>query len=271
MTTLYDLFKRAYGYLKKLKETGEVRKQLESALQSLKDFELSDKELQNSGCSMMRFMEAHSFPLETSEFEELVTLLDSYFVAFRKFLISILRFGEDCNQIITFPALMNRLLNARPDVHDIINHFGQHYDPQTRILDLNDLPMLVKLYGKKGGWRDDSRLKENVSTYKDRVKGIVEKVKASKGHKYNIRDRKPVFECLHNLQRLEAEAKRFSARKEVNAQLRENAPDWYREALGVVDFAKAALKPDARIRFGPEKPRRQGGSKWPPGNLRRHG
>lgn len=248
-----NVFNRVLDYFKRRRETGEIGKALERSLHSIEDIRTSHKEVEKLGPSLFSFLEAHDFPLTTPQFEEVVGLLNSYSISYRTFLEAILSFADECRQLLTFEGFMGKVKELKPDVYDIIAHFGSHYRANDKTLDINDFPMLISLMGDKSVWRDDPKRKKVVSEYVKTAKDITKKVKASRGHHYNIRDRRPAMECLRNFNRLAATVKRFHAKKELGSNIRNSAPDWYQEVVGIFDLVPDLLGSSREKGFYPPR------------------
>jgi hypothetical protein len=250
---LLDPFKQVYDYLKGVKETCEVRQQLESVLHSLDTFAHSAKKSQTSGKAMVAKVDALDPPISAQEAEDLMKSSVEFFDDFRVFLSSICDFGKECNELISgdFEGFMEKVKARKPDVHDIMTFFGRNYDPKTDSLDLTRLPALIRIYGKKGAWKESKELSEMVAEGKKKVNKLLDKAEAiRKQRPVRIMDRKLIIQYFRSFQRLAREGKRLRASNKTLKELRENAPSWYLEFAAITDDVRKALPGGSRPAFG---------------------
>src|SRR5438128_5221787 len=96
---MLEPLKRVYDYLKGVKETREVQKQLDNVLQSLNLFASSAKASEKSGKAMTAKVDGLDPPISVVDVEDLMRLSTDFFVNFRLFVSSICEFGKECNDL----------------------------------------------------------------------------------------------------------------------------------------------------------------------------
>jgi hypothetical protein len=264
---LTDLFKRVYDYAKGVHETREVKKQLESMLASLNVFASSAKMAQQTGTTMVDSVVNLDPPITGPEVEDLMRSSIEFFGQFQLFLSSICQFAHECNDLVSkdFEGFMERVRARKPDVHDIITFFGNNYDPRTGTLDLTRLPALMRIWGKKGGWKESKDVSEIVADGKKKVgkaMDIFEKVR--KQPKVHVRNRQLIVDYFSSFRRLGREGKRFRSTNEALRALRENAPSWYVDMMGIAEEVRIGLPGGSKFPsfFGDKSSRPRTGS-WP--------
>ena len=183
-------------------------------------------------------------PITAPEVEELMRRSIDFFGQFQAFLSTICAFGEECNDLVSgdFEGFMERVKARKPDVHDIITFFGNNYDPSTGTLDLTRLPALLKIYGKEGGWKESKDISEVVADGKKKVDKLVEIFdKVRRQPKVHIRDRQLVVDYFSSFRRLGREGRRLRSNNRTIRQLKENAPSWYIDLIGITEQVRRAL------------------------------
>jgi hypothetical protein len=241
---LTDLFKRVYDYLQGVRETREVRKQLQAMLASLGGFSSLAKQARESGTLMVDKAMNLNPPITALEVENLMRQSIAFFGQFQTFLSTICAFGEECNDLVSgdFEGFMERVKTRKPDVHDIITFFGNNYDPNTGTLDLTRLPALLKIYGKEGGWKESKDISNVVADGKKKVDRLVEVFdKVRKQPRVHIRDRQLVVNYYSSFRRLGREGRRLHSNNRTLKQLKENAPSWYVDLMGISEQVRRAL------------------------------
>lgn len=263
---LFDPFKRVYDYVQGVRESREVKKQLDGMLVSLRTFETSALASKESGTAMVDKVLGLDPPITALEMEELMRLSIQFYGHFQIFLCSICQFGQECNDLVSgdFEGFLTKVKNRKPDVHDIITFFGNNYDSKTETLDLTRLPALMRLYGKKGAWKESTEISQAVADGRkkvDKAMDIVERVR--KQPKIHIRDRQLIIHYFGAFRRLGREGARFHSNRETLKALKENAPSWYIDFIEITDEVRKGLPGGSRFPpfTGKSRPQRTGS--WP--------
>jgi hypothetical protein len=213
-------------YFKERKETGKVKERLTSALQSIEKFENSIVNAKKVSHSMLTYLTEMSDRPTPSEQMKILNMCADVLNDFCILISSICDFGNDCNQLVHFKAFMDAVKRTKGDVYDIIDFFARNYDSQKRVLDLNDLPMLLRLYGKKGGWEESEKLNEEVGNTMGIAVAGVDKLMAFNPLKPGL-DRKAILRYTKSLESLVRQAKRLKADKNTLEDLKNAAPKWF--------------------------------------------
>lgn len=245
---MLDPLKRVYDYLKSIKETREVRSQLRDVLQSLNRFADSAQSAKKAGKALREKVKGLHPPIVLSDVTDLMRMSTEFNDSLRVFLSSICEFGRECHDLLSgdFEAFMQKVMVRKPDVYDIMNFFGRNYDSNKKTMDLTRLPTLIRLYGSKGEWKENKKLSEEVSEGKKEVNDLLEKMKIIKTQRFAFSDRALAIRYIRSFQRLGREGKRILATKETTKELKQNAPSWYIELVGIADTVKRALPGGAR-------------------------
>lgn len=245
---MLDPLKRVYDYLKGVRETREVRNQLSDVLQSLNRFADSAQSAKKTGKALREKVKGLDPPIVLMDVTDLMSLSAEFNDGLRIFISSICEFGKECHDLFSgdFDAFLEKVKVRKPDVYDIMNFFGRNYDPNKKTMDLTRLPTLIRLYGSKGEWKENKRLSEEVSEGKKEVDDLMEKMKIIKTQRFAFRDRALAIRYIRSFQRLGREGKRILATKETTKELKQNAPSWYIELVGIADTVKRALPGGAR-------------------------
>jgi hypothetical protein len=243
-----DPLKRVYDYLKDVKETREVRNQLQTVLQSLSLFASSSTASYDSAKALQNRADSLDPPISLQDVEDLLRLSTAYFVEYRAFLSSFCAFGKECNDLISgdFDVFMQKVRTRKPEIYEIMVFFGKNYDPKTGSLDLTRLPMFMRIYGKKGGWKESEEVSKEVAKGRNSVKSLMEKAKIIRTQRFALTDRALAMQYVHSLQRLGREAKRLRSSKETQKELKTMAPSWYVELTKVIEDVRKTLTGGAR-------------------------
>lgn len=245
---MLDPLKRVYDYLKSVKETREVRNQLSEVLQSLDRFADSAESAKKAGMALREKVKGLDPPIALLDVTDLMRLSIEFNDSFRIFLSSICEFGRECHDLFSgdFEAFIQKVKVRKPDVYDVMNFFGRNYDPNRKTLNLTRLPTLIRLYGSKGEWKENKKLSEEVTEGRKEVNDLIEKAKIIKTQRFAFRDRALAISYIRSFQRLAREGKRILATKETTKELKQNAPSWYIELVGIADTVQRALPGGAR-------------------------
>jgi hypothetical protein len=252
MFGMTDLFRRVYDYVKGVQESRQVKEKLKDILLSLNVFASSAKMAEQSGITMVDSVMRLDPPITAPEIEEIMRNSIEFFGQYQLFLSSIRQFGNECNGLVSgdFEGFMERVKQHKPDVHDIITFLGNNYQPKTGTLDMTRLPILIRAWGKKGAWKESKELSEIVAEGKKKVDRAIEIMeKVMKQPKVRVRDRQLIVNYFSSYRRLTREGKHFYSTNVTLKDLRQNAPTWYIDLVGIADNVKDALP---------------GGSKYPP-------
>lgn len=149
-------FRELYDYLKGLKETREVKKQLGNVLQSLDLYKASVKASKESGTVLWAKWDSLNVPISSHDAGDFTRAWIENTNDFSDVLASVRMFAKECNDLISgdFEAFMSRVKIRKPIAHDFLTFFGRNYNPRTGLVDLTRLPMLVRMYGSKIGWKE---------------------------------------------------------------------------------------------------------------------
>ena len=102
------------------------------------------------------------------------------------------------------------------------------------------------LFVLKGEWKENKKLSEEVSEGKKEVNDLMEKMKIIKTQRFAFRDQALAIHYIRSFQRLGREGKRILATKETTKKLKQNAPSWYIELVGIADTVMKTLPGGAR-------------------------
>ena len=252
MFGMTDLFRRVYDYLKGAQENRQVKEKLKDILVSLNVYASSARMAEQTGSSMVDSVMKLDPPITAPEVEEIMRNSIEFFGQYQLFLSSICQFGYECNGLVSgdVEGFMERVKRHKPDVHDIITFFGNNYDPKTETFDMTRLPILVRAWGKKGAWKESKELSETVAEGKKKVDKAIEIMEiVMKQPKVRVRDRQLIVNYFSSYRHLTREGKHFYSTHATLKDLRQNAPTWYIDLVGIADQVKNALP---------------GGSKYPP-------
>lgn len=150
--SLSSLFKQIREYIKKSRETGGVRERLLCALQSIHKLEAALNKTHNLGKEFVHYFKQTPLPLPETE---LLRKLTEIFDALHQLLASLRSFASECKELVQNKAFMDSVKKTKGDVHDIIEFFARAYNTKEDSLDLNGLPMLLRLYGDKVLWKEN--------------------------------------------------------------------------------------------------------------------
>ena len=244
---LADLFEKAseyiVGYLKGAKESHDVKIQLRNALYSLESYRSSSKALDKSGKALKEGVERLPAPASVHNIMEVMRLMITFQDDLSGVLSAILLFGKECHVLTspTFEPLMDRAKDRKPQVYAAINSFGRNYNPRNNTLDMSEIPMLIRVYGKKGGWNDNDALSKEVKEGSKLLTTLVEKAKIIRKQRFRIHDRQLIRAYLRSLQRVGKDSKCLTANRGAEQELRRNAPSWFLELDKVMVFIRKAV------------------------------
>jgi len=230
-------FRELYDYLKDLKETREVKKQLGNVLQSLDLYKASIKASKESGVALWAKWDSLKVPTSSHDAGDFTRAWIENTNDLSDVLASVRMFAKECNDLISgdFEAFMSRVKIRRPIVHDFLTFFGRNYNLKTGLVDLTRLPMLVRMYGPKIGWKENKELTKEVEDERKRVTDTIEKARAIIHQRSlpRIIDRRLIKDYLDAVRRLAKEMKTLQSNKIVDRQLWENAPSWF---VGIMEL-----------------------------------
>ena len=249
---LYDLFKRVSDILKNVKETREVEAQLKNVLWPLELYTDSSKASENSGKALAGWVDRIHPPISVQDAEDWMRLAGKFCNDFSGVLSSIVMFGKECNRLISgdFEGFMQKLRRLKPVAYDFVNFFGRNYDRKMELLDFTNLPMLIRLYGPKRGWRESHELSTTVKEGRETVSIAIKKARAiGKQRPVRVTNRRLIKDYFRSLQRLGREAKTLTSHGITEKELSGNAPSWFVELIGVVDDVQKTVPSGSRPGF----------------------
>ena len=235
---LYDVFKRVYEILKTVKEKREVEAQLQNVLWPLKLYQDYTKASENDGTALAGWVDRIDPPISAQDAEDWMRLAAKFCNDFSGVLSSVVMYGRECKRLISgdVEGFMEKLKTLKPVAYDFVNFFGRNYDAKKDTLDLTNLPMLIRLYGAKRGWRESNELSKTVEGGKGRISMAVKKARViGKQRPLRITNRRVVRDYVRSFQRLGREGKKLTFNKGTEKELSGNAPSWFVELMGVVE------------------------------------
>jgi hypothetical protein len=224
-------FRELYDYLKGVKDTREVQQQLRNVLQSLDVYKSSRKAFEESRKALLANFENLKIPTSSHDLNELVGAWVNNVNDLSEILASVRMFAKECNDLISgdFDAFMLKVKTRKPIVHDFLSFFGRNYNPSTGSLELMRLPMLVRRYGSKIGWKESKETSKEVEEGSKTVRGAIEKTRAvvSQRPLPRISERRLIRDYMRAVRRLATAVKSLQTNKIVDRQLWENSPSWF--------------------------------------------
>lgn len=238
-------FREVYDYLKGVKETREVQRQLGNVLQSLNLYKTSSEASEKSGQALLAKVDSLKPPISMQDAKDLTRVWIESSNGFADVLSSIRVFGNECNDLISgdFEAFLQRVKARKPIAHDFLTFFGRNYNPRTGSLDLTKLPMLLRIYGPKIGWKESKEMSRKVDDGRKVVSRALEKTRAiiRQRHLPRINDRQLVRDYVRSLRRLAKEVKSFQSTGKVDRELWRNAPSWFVNMIDIGEKVQTAL------------------------------
>jgi hypothetical protein len=247
--SMLPLLKPLLDYLKGLRETQEVQERLKVVLQSLTRYEESSKSAKKSADVLKARVISLRTPVTAKDGDILVMALVKFCDDFSELLSNVLEFGKECNGLVShFESFMEDVRKRRKNAYEIVSFFGKHYDPKTDSLDLNDLPMFVRVYGKKLGWKKNKQLSNEVSEGAEIIRIALLKALVMSGKPPRIRNRLQK-EFLRSLNGLLGKLAKFKGRESIESELSRNAPPWVVELSEIVKQVQDMLPELSKRKF----------------------
>ncbi len=248
--SLLGPFRQVYDFLRGLKEKQEVGARLKHVLQPMDAYADSIRASEASGNDLRATVDSLKPPISVQEAESLTRELMEFCDNFRDVLSSVLTFARECNILISdFESFMQKVKTRKPEVYEIMNFFGKHYDPKTHSLDLTNLPTFVRLYGPKIGWKQSDELSKRVAEGGRTVSNAIRIARAISKQRLRIRNRHLVKEFSRSLNKLLKEMTRLKSTKNVARELSRSAPSWILELTEIVEDVQEALPGSSRPAF----------------------
>jgi hypothetical protein len=230
-------FKQVYDYLKGVKETREVEKQLSRVLQSLSVYKAAMKASEESGTAFMANYNHLKVPISAKDARNLLTGYIKNTNDLADILSSIGMFANECHDLlsISFAGFMEKVKVRKPIVHDLLTFFGNNYNPKSGVIDLTKLPILVRIYSPEMGFKESKQLSQEVAQGKEMTRKAIDKTKEilDQPSLPRIVDRQLIRDLEAALRRLAKNLKTLHTNKLVEKELWGNAPTWFTEVMDI--------------------------------------
>ena len=232
-------FKEVYDYLKGVKETREVEKQLGRVLQSLSLYKAALKASEESGTAFMTNYNHVRVPISVKDARNILTGYIKNTNDFADILSSIGMFANECHDLLSssFAGFMEKVRVRKPVVHDLLTFFGNNYNPKSGVIDLTKLPILVRIYGPKIGFKESKQLSQEVAQGKEMAGKAIDKTKEilDQPSLPRIIERRLNRDVETATRRLAKNLKTLHTNKPVEKELWGNAPTWFTEVMDISD------------------------------------
>ncbi len=230
-------FKEVYDYLKGVKETRDVEKQLGRVLQSLSLYKAAMKASEESGTAFMAYYNHLKVPISVKDARNLLTGYIKNTNDFADILLSIGMFANECHDLLSnsFAGFMEKVKVRKPVVHDLLAFFGNNYNPKSGVIDLTKLPILVRIYGPEIGFKESKQLSQEVAQGKEMTGKAIDKTKEilDQPSLPRIVERRLMRDLEAALRRLAKNLKTLHTNKLAEKELWRNAPTWFTEVMDI--------------------------------------
>jgi hypothetical protein len=138
---------------------------------------------------------------------------------------------------------MEKVKVRKPVVHDLLAFFGNNYYPNTGVIDLTKIHVLVRIYGPKIGFKESKQLSHEVAQVKELTTKALDKTKEILDQPYlpRIVERRVIRDLEVALRRLRKNLKTLRTTKTVEKELWGNAPTWFTEVMDISEQVQKAL------------------------------
>ena len=238
-------FKEVYEYLKGVKETREVEKQLGRVLQSLTSYKAAMKACEETGESFLAKYNSLKVPITVQDARHLVTGYIKNTNDLTDVLSSIGMFGNECHDLLSssFAGFMEKVKTRKPVVHDLLTFFGNNYNPSNGMIDITKLHILVRIYGPKIGFKQSKQMSKEAAKGREMTTKAIEKTKEILDQPYlpRIVERRLIRDLQVALQKLAKGLKTLHTNKSTDRELWGNAPTWFTEVMDISEQLQKSL------------------------------
>lgn len=238
-------FKEVYEYLKGVKETREVEKQLGRVLQSLTSYKTAMKACEESGASFLAKYNSLKVPITAQDARQLVIGYIRNTNDLSDVLLSIGMFGNECHDLLSssFAGFMEKVKTRKPIVHDLLTFFGNNYNPNSGVIDITKIHILVRIYGPKIGFKESRQMSKEAAKGRELTTKAIDKTKEilDQPNLPRIVERRLIKDLQLALQKLAKGLKILHTNKSTDRELWGNAPKWFTEVMDISEQMQKSL------------------------------